>query len=180
MQQQPRSVQDDSVVSLLYQRHAPVILIYVRRHIPSWEDAEDIVLEVFLTALEQEKLLVGLSVEAQRAWLWRIAHNKVVDLYRRRGSSSSAPFEALAQWVSDDDGLTPEETALQQEMYSRLRASLASLSQPQQEIVRLRFEAGLRCKDIAGLMQKPEGTVRSMLSRALNHLRKLYEQEPGG
>ncbi len=35
--QQSRSVQDDSVVSALYRQHAPVILIYVRRHVPSWE-----------------------------------------------------------------------------------------------------------------------------------------------
>ena len=96
MQQQSRSVEDDSVVSLLYQRHARVILIYVRRRVPSWEDAEDIVLDVFLAALEQEKLLAELSDTAQRAWLQRIAHNKVVDLYRRTHGSSGASFEAVA------------------------------------------------------------------------------------
>lgn len=178
--QQSRSMQDNSVVSLLYQQHAAVILIYVRRHVPSWEDAEDIVLDVFLTALEQEKLLTALSDTAQRAWLQRIAHNKVVDLYRRTRGSSGAPLEAVAEWVSDSNGLTPEQAALQQETYVLLRAHLASLSQAQQEIVCLRFESGLRCKDIAGLIHKPEGTVRSMLSRALNHLRKLYQQESGG
>ena len=179
MQQQSRSVEDDSVVSALYQRHAPVFLIYVRRPVPSWEDAEDIVLDVFLTALEQEKLLAQLSDAAQRAWLQRIAHNKIVDLYRRtRGSG--APFEVVAEWVSDSNELTPEQAALQQETYALLRTYLAGLPRAQQEIVRLRFEAGLRCKDIAGLIQKPEGTVRSILSRALNHLRKLYAQESGG
>jgi RNA polymerase sigma factor (sigma-70 family) len=180
MQQQSRSVEDDSVVSLLYQQHAPVILIYVRRHTPSWEDAEDIVLDVFLTALEQEKLLAQLSDVAQRAWLQRIAHNKVVDLYRRTRGGPRAPFEAVAEWAMDSKELTPEQAALQQETYALLRTYLASLPRAQQEIVRLRFEAGLRCKDIAGLIQKPEGTVRSILSRALNHLRKLYAQEPGG
>ena len=180
MQQQSRSVQDDSVVSLLYRQHAPVILIYVRRHVPSWEDAEDIVLDVFLTALEQEKLLADLSDAAQRAWLQRTAHNKVIDLYRRTRGSPGASFEAVAEWLSDSNGLTPEQVALQQETYTLLRAHLASLSQAQQEIVRLRFEAGLRCKDIAGLIHKPEGTVRSMLSRALNQLRRLYAQESGG
>jgi DNA-directed RNA polymerase specialized sigma24 family protein len=44
----------------------------------------------------------------------------------------------------------------------------------------LRFEAGLRCKDIAALLHKPEGTVRSLLSRSLNYLRALYQEEPGG
>lgn len=180
MQQPSLFRQDNSVVSLLYQQYASVILVYVRRLVSSWEDAEDIVLEVFLIALEQEKLLAELSDAAQKAWLRRVAHNKVVDVYRRTSGSSTAPFEVVAEWVSDSKELTPEQVALQQETYGLLRTYLASLPQSQQEILRLRFEAGLRCKDIAALINKPEGTVRSMLSRSLNYLRKLYQQEPGG
>ncbi|HEY6542798.1 MAG TPA: sigma-70 family RNA polymerase sigma factor [Ktedonobacteraceae bacterium] len=180
MQQPSLFMQDKSVISLLYQQYASVILVYVRRLVSSWEDAEDIVLEVFLTALEKEQLLVAMSDSAQKAWLRRVAHNKVVDLYRRMSGSSTAPFEVVAEWLSDNKELTPEQAALQQETYALLLEHLSRLPQSQQEIVRLRFEAGLRCKDIATLINKPEGTVRSMLSRALNNLRKLYQQESGG
>lgn len=180
MQQPPVDMRDSSAVSLLYEHYASVILIYVRRLVPSWEDAEDIVLEVFLTAFEREKLLAELSDHAQKAWLRRVAHNKVIDLYRKTSGSPTAAFEVVAEWTPDDKELTPEQAVLQQEAYTLLRAQLSSLPQVQQEILRLRFEAGLRCKDIAALINKPEGTVRSMLSRSLNCLRKLYQQESGG
>lgn len=59
MHQPSLSVENNSTVSFLYQRHALLIMIAVRRLVPSWEDAEDIVLEVFVAALKQEKLLTG-------------------------------------------------------------------------------------------------------------------------
>jgi RNA polymerase sigma factor (sigma-70 family) len=180
MQQPSLFVQGNSTVSLLYQDYASVILIYVRRLVPSWEDAEDIVLEVFLAALEQEKLLAKLSDQAQKAWLRRVAHNKVIDHYRQRQGSSSAVFEGVGEWISDNKELTPEQAALQQEAFTLLRTYLASLPKVQQEVLRLRFEAGLRCKDIAALLHRPEGTVRSLLSRSLNYLRTLYQEESGG
>jgi RNA polymerase sigma factor (sigma-70 family) len=172
-------VHDNSTVSLLYQRHASVILIYVRRLVPSWEDAEDIVLEVFLAALEQEKRLAELSDHSQLAWLRRVAHNKVVDLYRQSSNSPLTPFEAVSERLTNNKELTPEQATLQQEAYTFLRTHLANLSPPQQEVIRLRFEAGLRCKEIAMLLNKREGTVRSLLSRALNLLREGYQKEPG-
>ena len=180
MHQPSLFAQDNSTVSLLYQRHASLILISVRRLVPSWEDAEDIVLEVFLAALEREKQLAQLSEQTQLAWLRRVAHHKVVDLYRRSSASPPAPVETLAEWLPNGKELTPEQAALQQEAFARLQTHLASLPPAQQEVLRLHFEAGLRCKDIATLLNKREGTIRSLLSRSLNVLRKLYQQEPEG
>src|SRR6266567_2841928 len=80
MQRQSLSQLDHSFVAMLYQRHAATILLYVRRRVFSWEDAEDIVLEVFLAALEQENKLSMLADTGQLAWLRRVAHNKVIDL----------------------------------------------------------------------------------------------------
>jgi RNA polymerase sigma factor (sigma-70 family) len=53
---------------------------------------------------------------------------------------------------------------------------LQHLSEIQQEVLQLRFIGGLRCTEIALLLKKREGTIRSILSRALNELRKYYEQ----
>ena len=179
MQQPSLIVEDTSLVSLLYQRHASLIMIAVRRLVPSWEDAEDIVLEVFLAALKQEKQLAELSDQAQLAWLRRVSHNKVVDLYRKIPSNTLPPIEAISEWISDNKVLTPEQTALQREAFALLRSHLAKLPVAQQEVLRLHFETGLRCKEIAILLNKREGTVRSLLSRSLNVLRKMYQEEIG-
>jgi RNA polymerase sigma-70 factor (ECF subfamily) len=179
MHQPSLSVENNSTVSLLYQRHASLIMIAVRRLMPSWEDAEDIVLEVFVAALKQEKLLVTMDEQAQLAWLRRVAHNKVVDFYRRTSAPMLSPLEILADQISDHQVLTPEQVTLQQETFAHLRAHLARLPRAQQEVVQLHFEAGLRCKEIAILLHKREGTIRSLLSRALNVLRKAYQEEKG-
>lgn len=170
---------ETSTVSFLYQRHASLLMIYVRRLVSSWEDAEDITLEVFLAALEQEKRLAELSEPAQLAWLKRVAHNKVIDLYRRASISSPSTLETISEWISDNRELTPEQAALRQETFALLRVHLAKLPQAQQEVLQLHFEAGLRCKEIALLLEKREGTVRSLLSRALNVLRRFYQEERG-
>lgn len=177
MHQPSLFAQDDSTVSLLYQRYASLVMISVRRHVPSWEDAEDLVLEVFLAAFEREKQLADLSDHAQLAWLRRVAHHKVVDLYRRLPASSLTSVEALAEQLASEKELLPEQVVLQQETFTRLRTRLASLPPAQQEVLQLHFEAGLRCKDIATLLNKREGTIRSLLSRSLNILRHLYQQE---
>ena len=179
MHQPSLDIQDESTVSMLYHRHAGVIMIVVRRLVSSWEDAEDIVLEVFVAALEQENRLAGLSDQAQLAWLKKVAHNKVVDFYRRSSHPPLAAIDAVSNLLTDSSELTPEQTALQQETYTLLREHLASLPRAQQEVLRLRFEAGLRCKDIATVLNKREGTIRSLLSRSLNFLRRVYQKESG-
>src|SRR5258708_503794 len=127
MHQSSLFAQDNSTVSLLYQRHASLIMISVRRLVPSWEDAEDIVLEVFLAALEQEKQLAALSDQTQLAWLRRVAHHKVVDLYRRSSAGPPVPVATLAEWIPDHQELTPEQAAVRQEAFALLRTYLASL-----------------------------------------------------
>ncbi len=179
MQQAPLFIEQNSTVSRLYRQHAPAILAYVRRLVSSWEDAEDIVLDTFLAALEQEERLSALSEQAQLAWLRRVAHNKVVDSYRQASRGPAPLFVAAAEQLTGEES-TPEQAALQQEAATLLRARLADLSLMQQEVVRLRFEAGLRCTEIAVLLGKPEGTIRSLLSRALNILRQVYQEESGG
>src|SRR5258708_19899340 len=68
---------DHSLIAALYQLHAPGILTFIRRHIPSREDAEDALLEVFLAALESEKL-DALNEGEQLAWLRRVADTKSI------------------------------------------------------------------------------------------------------
>ncbi len=73
-----------------------------------------------------------------------------------------------------EDGATPEKLVIQREEAAYLRVYLQNLSQIQQEVLQLRFIGGLRCTEIAVLLHKREGAVRSILSRALNELRKHY------
>lgn len=83
MQQQHRTIQDESYtsVAILYQRYSEVIFAYLRRHTASREDAEDVLVEVFVAALEYEHFSF-ITEKEQLAWLWRVARNKAIDAYR--------------------------------------------------------------------------------------------------
>lgn len=168
---------DDAPEAALYQRHAPTISAYLLRQTTSREDAEDLLLEVFLAALERANFPLMLEQE-QAAWLWRVAHNKAADHFRRltRHASVSLYDEALYA----DENLAPEQATIKQEERADLRATLHTLTQAQQEIVQLRFGHGLRCREIARVLGKNEAAVRMALSRTLRLLRSPYRQQEGG
>jgi len=166
----------DSLLTILYNQHAPTIFAYLRLHTSSREDAEDLLLEVFLAALEFEQLLER-SEDQQRAWLRSVAHHKMVDRSRHAARHPSVVLEHLTETLYEDDAYSPEQLALQQEAHEEVFRSLRQLSELQQQVVRLHFVHGLRCAEIALVLGKNEGAVRKLLSRALQYLRALYTQE---
>ena len=159
-------------IANLYQLYAPALFAYISRHTAGLNDAEDMLAEVFAGALRRD--LTAMSEDEQRAWLWTVARNKVNDHYRQGQRRPQVSLESLGELL--EDATTPEQLALQQEEIAYLYRYLQRLSDTQQEVLQLRFIGGLRCTEIAALLKKREGAVRSILSRALNELRKYYER----
>lgn len=162
----------------LYQRHAYTLLNFIRRYAASPEDAEDVLLEVFIAAFEFDTL-TQLSDGEQLAWLRRVARNKCIDVHRRAQRRQAVALESVASLLYEDEERAPEQLALRSEELALLRYHLAHLPRQQQTVVHLRFTAGLRCTEIASILNKSEGAVRMLLSRALNMLRKTYGQQGG-
>lgn len=167
---------DDAAFAELYQRHVYTLLSFIRRYISSREDAEDVLLEVFLAAMERNAL-VGLNEREQLAWLRRVAHNKSIDVYRRAQRRPAVPLDSTLEMLYEDEERAPEQIALRSEEYARLRSLLVRLPEQQQIVLRMRFTHDLSCPEIARQLNKSEGSVRMLLSRALNHLREIYKQE---
>jgi RNA polymerase sigma factor (sigma-70 family) len=164
---------EDSSIAQLYERYWLAILSVIRQHVPTKEDAEDALLEVFLAAL-QDTRLPYMGERQQLAWLRRVAHNKCIDYHRRAARRRALPIEQAAEMLFDDEKLLPEQVALRHEQLALLQERLRSLPEPQQEVLRLRFGDQLSCAEIAAHMQKSEGAIRTLLSRALNLLRDIY------
>jgi RNA polymerase sigma-70 factor (ECF subfamily) len=133
---------EDTALSDLYQQHAPALLTHLLANTHSIEDAEDLLLDVFDAALERASLR-ALSVEEQRAWLWRVARNKVVDHYRKRSRRIHVPLEEVSETTFADDELAPEQGAMRNEEHRDLRDAIKRLPALQQEILLLRFVNGL-------------------------------------
>lgn len=167
------SVESNTFSAELYRQYAPKMLAYLRKHLSSLDDAEDVLLEVFLAALEWEANLVDLPEDRQRAWLWTVARNQVTDYHRRGHRRQHVPLEQIAEIA--DGTRSPEQIVLRREEDEQLHHWIERrLSPLQQEVVTLRFTGELRCAEIALALNKREGTIRVLLSRALNVLRGMY------
>lgn len=153
--------------------YAPALFAYLRQHTSSREDAEDLLHEIFLAALTW-KPFSHIDALAQEKWLWRVARNKVADTHRRSVRRPSLTLDSLADQLYSSEEQSPENLAVRREEYTRLRAALAQLPQLQQEALRLRFANELSCAEVARVLGKREGALRSMLSRSLSRLRTIY------
>ena len=176
MQQHDERMQEKSAASALYDRYASSIFAYARLYTPSLEDAEDMTLEVFTAALEQEKLS-ALTERQQLVWLRRVAHNKLVDRYRRSVHLPVIPLEQVMETVRTEEALTLEQMVLRGEELERLYKAVSSLSLFHQQVLQLRFGEGLRFAEIAALLNKREATVRKLCSRSIALLRTIYQQQ---
>ncbi len=163
----------DSPGNTLYLRFASTIFTYLSQQVADLQDAEDLLLEVFIAAFKYE-MLADLPAERQLAWLRRVARNKVIDRYRHITLLALLPLEQAAGM--EDNQLTPEQSVDRQENYMRLYQALRQLSPTQQELIQLRYGEGLRFAEIAGILAKPEGTLRKLLVRTLRQLRTRYDQ----
>jgi RNA polymerase sigma factor (sigma-70 family) len=170
---------EHSPYEALYQRYAPGLFAYAYQHTASREDAEDIVLDVFLSILQNKRFL-SFDEQKQATWLWTITRNKIVDRHRRSTRHPQVSIEWLSETLFEDDQQAPEEVSLKHEAYVQLHQTLRALPAIQQEVLRLRFGHGLKCEEIAPVLEKSEGAVRMILFRALKYLRERYKNQGKG
>jgi RNA polymerase sigma-70 factor (ECF subfamily) len=175
MQQPERALLDDAPGAALYQCFAPALFAYLLRQTTSREDAEDLLLEVFLAALEQGRL-ASIDEAKQGAWLWAVARHKAADYFRQRRRSARVDLSLAAETPAGVGGTEPEQMLVQQEELADLADAIKRLPARQQDVVHLRFGHELSFGEIATILQKREGTVRMLLSRALKALRSSYHR----
>lgn len=160
-----------------YEWYYPRVLAYMRFRIGKPDVVED------LTSLVFERALTHLddlrTPEAIGAWLFRIARNCAADYFRQfRGHMPEVSLDALDA-ADHPWGCTPEETALAGEERAALLTQLEQLSEREREVIGLKFVAHLSNREIARVLHMPEGTVSSLLHRALVRLRDALHTEGG-
>lgn len=162
-----------------YQEYSAPLLDYLRLQTRTLEDAEDILVEVFFAARQNEQIAREIP-RGQFAWLRHVARNKLVDYYRRQGQARVLPLEQAGSVVEQGDALSPETMLIQSESLAQLQAAIQRLPERQQELLRLRFAEELRCPQIAARMGKRAGAIRTMLVRTLKTLREMYHVSQEG
>jgi RNA polymerase sigma-70 factor (ECF subfamily) len=171
---------DEAALGQLYDRYAPHIYAYLYRRVRSVQVAEDLTGDVFvrmLEALQSERM----RHDAFQAWLYRIAHNLLVDHYRRAQVRGVEVPVAAAEAVSSGDHSGPGLVLLEPERSDSANLSspeglgdaLAQLTSDQQQVLALRFGQELTSRETARVMDKTVGAVEALQRRALAALQRL-------
>jgi len=154
-----------------YREYLPRVLNYVRSRVDDESLAQDLTAQAFERALTN---LHTLRKEgAFGGWLFRIARNVVAEYYRRRRRHVS--LEGVGDQPTADPSV--EGQVVHSQEVDELRRALSGLLPREQEIIRLRFVAGLTNRAIARAMGLREGNVAVILHRALRKVRRTMESE---
>src|SRR5919197_4793684 len=159
---------DREALEELYLLHFDRIYIYLNMSIGNRHDAEDLTTQTFLKMLESIKRFTWQSAPFS-AWLFRIAHNLAMDHFR-----------ATRRWQPEEEVPEPpgetepsaESAALQSIGRQSMLDLIENLSLEQQQVLTLKFVFNLPNAEVATILGKTEGAIKSLQHRALVSLQK--------
>lgn len=134
---------------------------FVSSQVSRKEDAEDVVMEVFATAIAKFSKL--LAVDNQRQWLLTVAKNKALDCHRKRRRHAELPLEGCEIAVEDPHPSEHQEAA---------RKALQTLPHAERQALILKYVNGLTVPEVARVLRKSVPAANSLLQRARVALRE--------
>ena len=159
-------------LSSLYDEYFDKIARYAYVRIGHRADAEDIAGEVFLKALQSLKSYKERGVPMQ-AWLFKIAHNLVIDYFRKRQKQKTVSIDE----VEIEGGVNPAMVAERNMEIEQMKKGMEQLTREQREVLMLRFFGGLSSREAGQVLHKSDGAVREMQRAAIEKLRNLLSIE---
>jgi len=160
----------------LYELFADRIFRYLYYRVGDRQLAEDLTADVFVRLLEKiQTFRLGQRDQTIvfSAWLYRVAHNRLIDHLRKQSRSETESLEAVTLSHDETPDLAVEATLEQEELVD----AISALTLEQKQVVVLRFLEGCRIKEVAGIMGRSEGAIKSLQHRALNALHRQMARE---
>jgi RNA polymerase sigma-70 factor, ECF subfamily len=163
---------DPAAFGPIYRRYLDGVYGYAFYLLGDHHDAEDVTERTFLAALGAIGRFRDTG-SSFRSWLFRIAHNEIVNALRSRGRRRSVSLDGLDGNASSE--LDPAAAAVAGDEARRLRGAVATLSEDRRQVVVLRFVDGLSTREIGDVLGRSEGAVRVLQHRALRELSRAIE-----
>ena len=171
------ATEQDRRISEVVQREQSRLRNFIRRHVPDPGDAEDILQDVFYRLVEANRLLM--PIEHVTGWLFRVARNRITDLFRKKepenfsdievaDQADGLPFEDLLP--SPDEG--PEAVYVRNLLLDELKRALAELPKEQREVFIAHELEGRSFKELSEAAGVSLNTLLSRKRYAVLHLRE--------
>ena len=175
------SLKDQDSFYYLIELYEPKILRYIKRITNiSPEESEDLLQEIFIKVyrnLNRFNRKLKFS-----SWVYRIAHNEIINQYRKKKSYSATidlftendDTDHLAGFIGE--ALDIDNDYISRENAEKVRAALAKLPDKYREVLILRYFEDQSYKEISDILRKPAGTVATLINRAKSKFRKIAQQ----
>jgi RNA polymerase sigma factor (sigma-70 family) len=164
---------DHDAFSKLYDIFVDPIYRYIYFRVKA-KDAEDLLETLFMKVWENLKQYKFKKNKSFSAWIFRIAHNLVVDYYRSsKKHETSELLDYIADKNTDNDPVKTTQSNLDKDY---LKLAMSKLKKKHQEIIIYKFVNELSNKEIAQILSKTEGNLRILQFRALKALKKELEK----
>lgn len=172
-----RAKKDPQAFGEIFDIYHDNIFGYVMHRVGKIQITEDIVSETFLKAIDRlwQFRWRGISISN---WLYRIANNEINQYFRKKDNN----VQSLNEFMEDTDFdiesdvnileeiIGQERELLRAEEWIKVRKKMGSLPEKYQEVIALRYFENKKIKEISEILNKKEGTVKSLLSRAVSIL----------
>jgi RNA polymerase sigma-70 factor (ECF subfamily) len=163
----------------LYDQYYPKIFGYVLRRTANLEVAQDITSETFLKALRKLWQFQWRNISFS-PWLYKIATNEVNQYFRKAEYKKSVSleelqeqgFELISPHDPESELIEAQEKLKQHQDFLEIQGKIARLPAKYQEVITLRFFEKKQINEIAEILGKKEGTIKSLLHRAVEKLRE--------
>jgi RNA polymerase sigma-70 factor (ECF subfamily) len=171
------SRENEAALGELYDRYSRLIFSVAFGVVQDRQTAEEVTLDIFTRAWEK-----GSTYDPQLAkvstWLTRLTRNRAIDRLRREKVRPLQDSVSWAEVTSEPvfEKNPPEATVHLSMEQQRVRAAVASLPPPQQEVLALAFFNGLSHSEIAQKLELPLGTVKGRIRAGMQKLRDLLEE----
>ncbi len=165
---------DPEAFSILYERYVTRIYNYIYYRTGSPYDAEDLTERVFLRALGHIRAYNNRGVPFS-AWLYRIAHNLVANWHRDNSRRKEVPLEDQRNLHQRTDH--PEISLVNSQDQEMLLKLIRRLPEDRQQLIILKFVEHLSNGEVATIMGRSEGAIKSLYHRTLQTLREEIEKQ---
>jgi RNA polymerase sigma-70 factor (ECF subfamily) len=158
---------DLTALAEIYDHYSPGIYRYALHLLGDPQQAEDCTAETFTHYLQAVRSEGGPQGHLQ-AYLYRIAHNQITDVYRRQPPPPLPLFDDVS--CADQELIQTVVDRIEKE---QVRAALVHLTPDQRQVIVLKYLEGLENEMVALALEKPVGAIKSLQHRAIDALRRM-------